>query len=148
MLHGAGGYSQDLAQAVIAALLAYPDEVNSPRRDRLAFGIARRQLALFRRDQRVRPGSPRPGATWDPSDAAVHREAVARYREVLAVLNPEDVLLLKLRHHDQAPFEQAATLLGITPAAARARYIRALQRVREEVFGTRPRTPPPGAGAG
>ncbi len=61
---------------------------------------------------------------WYESDNRLHTEINA--------LNENDREILVLRHFEELTNTEAATELGITPAAASKRYVRALERLREK----------------
>jgi RNA polymerase sigma-70 factor (ECF subfamily) len=66
-----------------------------------------------------------------PHDALEAKERAEKVRDALTQLSREDREILLLRHVDDLPFDEAACLLGITAAAARKRFGRALIRMRE-----------------
>ena len=53
-----------------------------------------------------------------------------RLQEVVDGLDPLDREILALRHYEELTNQEAAEELGITPAAASKRYIRALERLK------------------
>jgi RNA polymerase sigma-70 factor (ECF subfamily) len=65
-----------------------------------------------------------------PSQTAAARELRERVSRAVAGLPDADREVLLLRHADGLPFAEAAVLLGITPAAARKRFGRALIRLQ------------------
>jgi RNA polymerase sigma-70 factor (ECF subfamily) len=69
-----------------------------------------------------------PGPT--PSEAAAAIEMAERLRQALQQLDDDEREIILWRHFDQLRNQEIAQLLGITPAAANKRYIRALQRLR------------------
>lgn len=69
-----------------------------------------------------------PGPT--PSEAAVAAETAGRVAEALEGLPEDDREILLMRQADGLPYEEVAELLGVTPAAARQRYGRALIRLQ------------------
>lgn len=69
------------------------------------------------------------GRERSPDAEAIREE---RRRQVVAALDamsPDDREVLVLRHFEQLTAHEAATVLGITEAAARKRYLRALERI-------------------
>ncbi len=72
------------------------------------------------------------GAT-SPSRAAVRAEMQAKLHEVLQRLDAADREILALRHYEQLTNQEAAEELGISPAAASKRYVRALERLKAEL---------------
>ena len=64
-----------------------------------------------------------------PGDDAVRREQAGQVARAFAVLEPDDREVLHLRHYDGLPYEEVAAVIGITPATARKRYGRALDRL-------------------
>jgi RNA polymerase sigma-70 factor (ECF subfamily) len=71
------------------------------------------------------------GRDTRPSEAAVRAERKLRLQEALNSLDPLDREALALRHFEHLTTAEAAQVLGITPAAAGKRYLRALERLRE-----------------
>jgi len=70
------------------------------------------------------------GHDSEPPDHAERRE---EYDRVLAALNslvPMDREVLTLRHFEQLTTPEVAQTLGISPAAAAKRYLRAIERLR------------------
>lgn len=80
------------------------------------------------------------GDMTSPSMAVQRIEAVASLRAVLDGLEPIDREVLALRHFEEMSNNEVAAVLGIQPAAASKRYIRALERLRAALE--------PGAGEG
>jgi RNA polymerase sigma-70 factor (ECF subfamily) len=66
-----------------------------------------------------------------PSQAAMREEMKHRLEEALASLDPIDRDVLALRHYEQLSNRETAELLGIEPAAASKRYVRALKRMKD-----------------
>jgi RNA polymerase sigma-70 factor (ECF subfamily) len=66
-----------------------------------------------------------------PSEAAVRAERKNRLLEALDSMDPLDREALALRHFEQLTTAEAAQVLGISPAAAGKRYLRALERLRD-----------------
>ncbi|HZU37836.1 MAG TPA: sigma-70 family RNA polymerase sigma factor [Gemmataceae bacterium] len=71
------------------------------------------------------------GRDTRPSEAAVRAERAVRLQEGLNALEPLDREVLALRHFEQLSNAEAAQVLGVAPAAASKRYVRALQRLKE-----------------
>lgn len=71
------------------------------------------------------------GRDTRPSEAAVRAERKLRLQEALNGMDPLDREALALRHFEYLTITEAAQVLGITPAAAGKRYLRALERLRE-----------------
>lgn len=69
-----------------------------------------------------------PGPT--PSQAAAAAELAERLRLALEALDDDERELILWRHFEQLRNQEVARLLGVTPAAANKRYVRALQRLR------------------
>jgi RNA polymerase sigma-70 factor (ECF subfamily) len=65
-----------------------------------------------------------------PSTAAVREELKARLQQAIDALDALDREVLALRHFEQLTNAEAAQVLGIQPAAARKRHIRALKRLK------------------
>jgi RNA polymerase sigma-70 factor (ECF subfamily) len=70
-----------------------------------------------------------------PSEVAMTAERKARLQEALDGLDPLDREVLALRHFEQLSRAEAASLLGISEAAAGKRYLRALERLRGHLEG-------------
>lgn len=71
------------------------------------------------------------GDLTSPSHAATKNEAFAKLEEALAQMDPVDREVLALRHFEELSNTDTAALLGIQPAAASKRYVRALARLKE-----------------
>jgi RNA polymerase sigma-70 factor (ECF subfamily) len=69
-----------------------------------------------------------PGST--PAAQAIRRELEQRFLDALTGLDELDRETIWLRHVEQLSNVEAARLLGLTPAAAGMRYLRALRRLR------------------
>ncbi len=70
------------------------------------------------------------GDLTSPSRAAERAEAMDQLREALEGLDPTDREVLALRHFEELTNQEAAAVLGIQPAAASKRYVRALERLK------------------
>ena len=66
----------------------------------------------------------------DPLRRLVREELRERVKATLTQLDPIDQEILLLRHLEQLPMTQCAAVLNITLAAAKKRYIRAMDRLR------------------
>ena len=66
-----------------------------------------------------------------PSLAAQRGEALMQLREALDALEGTDREVLALRHFEDLSNAEVAALLGIRPAAASKRYVRALERLKD-----------------
>ena len=71
------------------------------------------------------------GDITSPSEAAARAESERALREALDAMPAPDREILCLRHFEQLGNAEAAHELGIEPAAASKRYIRALRRLGE-----------------
>ena len=71
------------------------------------------------------------GREPSPSEAAGQIEQRRRLQEALDRMNPLDREVLALRHFEQLTNAETAQVLGLDPAAASKRYVRALQRIKE-----------------
>jgi RNA polymerase sigma-70 factor (ECF subfamily) len=80
-----------------------------------------------------------------PSRAAARGEVQAGVRRAVDALEPLDREILCLRHFEQLDNQQAAEALGIAPAAASKRYVRALVRLRESLATQGLDAPPSGS---
>jgi RNA polymerase sigma-70 factor (ECF subfamily) len=70
------------------------------------------------------------GPIDSPSFAAMRDERRAILVETLETMEPDEREILTLRHFDGLNSVESAELLGITPAAASKRYIRAIKRLQ------------------
>jgi len=66
-----------------------------------------------------------------PSFAAARGEARERLHAAVEQLEPADREVLVLRHFEELDNAETASVLGVAPAAASKRYVRALVRLRE-----------------
>ncbi len=66
-----------------------------------------------------------------PSTAAARNECLARLERALEQLDPLDREVLALRHFEELGNAETAELLGIQPAAASKRYVRALAKLKD-----------------
>ncbi len=66
-----------------------------------------------------------------PSEAVVRAERFAMLENALAQMDALDREVLMLRHFEEMSNTETATVLGIQPAAASKRYVRALHRLKE-----------------
>jgi RNA polymerase sigma-70 factor (ECF subfamily) len=74
-----------------------------------------------------------------PAAATIRRELEARFLAALDQLDDEDAEIVLMRHHEQLTNSEAAQALGVSPAAAGMRHLRALRRLRA-ILGERPST--------
>ena len=65
-----------------------------------------------------------------PTQAAIRAEMQLRLQEALNSMDPIDREVVVLRHFEELGNIEAAQVLGIEPAAASKRYIRAIRRLR------------------
>jgi RNA polymerase sigma-70 factor (ECF subfamily) len=65
-----------------------------------------------------------------PSQRLLRREARERVRAALMLLAPADREVLELRHLEQLSVAETAAVLGTSTGAAKARHLRAVQRLR------------------
>jgi RNA polymerase sigma-70 factor (ECF subfamily) len=70
------------------------------------------------------------GDFTSPSQAAQREETMAHLREAIDRLDAIDREILALRHFEELSNQEVSTLLGIQPAAASKRYVRALERLK------------------
>jgi RNA polymerase sigma-70 factor (ECF subfamily) len=71
------------------------------------------------------------GREPSPSHAAVQAEAKARIEAALERMEEMDREVIALRHFEQLSSREAAEVLGIRHDAARKRYLRAVEKLRE-----------------
>jgi RNA polymerase sigma-70 factor (ECF subfamily) len=62
-------------------------------------------------------------------------ELKVRVQEALNGMDPHDREVLFLRHFEELSNAEAVQVLGIKPSAAVNRYVRALERVKDEFQG-------------
>ncbi len=75
------------------------------------------------------------GDLTSPSQAAQRAETMGQLQQALDGLEPMDREVLALRHFEELSNQETAAVLGIQPAAASKRYVRALERLREALAG-------------
>jgi len=143
---GVSDVVQDVLLEASQRLRAYLDDPQMPfalwlkrlADDRIIDLHRRNVLAAKRSLEREQP-APSHGGTFGaaldpaltPAAALLRQELHERFLDALALLDETDREVLCLRHFDQLPSSQVATALGLTPAAAGMRYLRALRRLRE-----------------
>ncbi len=71
------------------------------------------------------------GSGTSPSHAAARTESFARLEEALDRMDALDREVLALRHFEELSNTDTAEILGIQPAAASKRYVRALARLKQ-----------------
>jgi len=71
------------------------------------------------------------GSGTSPSHAAARTEAFSRLEAALNQMDPLDREVLALRHFEELSNTETASVLGIQPAAASKRYVRALARLKQ-----------------
>jgi RNA polymerase sigma-70 factor (ECF subfamily) len=114
-------------------------------------GVHRHHLGVQardpRREERRRPAGLGPDPTsssladrlvadvTSPSGQAIRGERQASVEQALEALGPLDREVLVLRHFEAMSNEEAATMLGVAPAAAAKRYFRALGRMQAVLEG-------------
>jgi RNA polymerase sigma-70 factor, ECF subfamily len=74
-----------------------------------------------------------------PAAATIQKELELRFLSALDQLDDEDAEIVLMRHHEQLTNSEAAQALGLSPAAAGMRHLRALRRLRV-ILGERPST--------
>jgi RNA polymerase sigma-70 factor (ECF subfamily) len=81
-----------------------------------------------------RSSGPEPAADWtSPSGQAAANEEAARLEEGLARLPEPYRRVIEWRHREQCSFREIGARLGRTPNAARMLWVRAVERLREEL---------------
>jgi RNA polymerase sigma-70 factor, ECF subfamily len=70
------------------------------------------------------------GRLTSPTHAALRAEMQLRLQEALNTMDPLDREVVVLRHFEELSNTEAAEVLGIQPAAASKRYIRAIRRLK------------------
>lgn len=71
------------------------------------------------------------GGLTSPSHAAQRNETLTLLEDALSRMDPLDREVLALRHFEELSNSDTAALLGIQPAAASKRYVRALARLKQ-----------------
>ena len=71
------------------------------------------------------------GRGSSPSQAAMRTEALIQVEQALDALDPLDREVLAMRHFEELSNAEVAEALGIQPAAASKRYVRALARLKD-----------------
>ena len=71
------------------------------------------------------------GSGTSPSNAAARTESFGRLEEALEQMDALDREVLALRHFEELGNADTAEILGIQPAAASKRYVRALARLKQ-----------------
>lgn len=71
------------------------------------------------------------GQLTSPSEAAIKAEELERMHAALESMNETDREILALRHFEQLSNADVAQIIGIKPAAASNRYIRAITKLGE-----------------
>ena len=77
------------------------------------------------------------GSELTPAAAAIRQELQARFLVAIEQLDDDDREIVLMRHFEQLGNSEAATALGMTPAAAGMRHLRALRKLRA-ILGERP----------
>jgi RNA polymerase sigma-70 factor, ECF subfamily len=75
------------------------------------------------------------GRLTSPSQAAIRAELRLRLQEALNGMDSIDREVLVLRHFEELSNSETAEILGLLPAAASNRYVRALKRLRSILEG-------------
>ncbi len=85
-----------------------------------------------------RPEAPagHPTGVADPSGDALDLER-EELEHALAVLEPSDAEVVRLKHFDQLTFDDIARALGMTPKMAKTRYYRGLASLQRELGARR-----------
>ncbi|MGH7200399.1 MAG: sigma-70 family RNA polymerase sigma factor [Planctomycetaceae bacterium] len=65
-----------------------------------------------------------------PAAENIRKELAARFETALAQLDEDDREIILMRHYEHLGNNEAAQALGLTPAAAGMRHLRALRRLR------------------
>ena len=65
-----------------------------------------------------------------PAAASIRRELESRFLRALGELNEDDREIVMMRHYEHLSNSDVATALGLSPAAAGMRYLRALRKLR------------------
>lgn len=73
------------------------------------------------------------GQLTSPSQTAMKTEMRLRLQEVLDCMDEIDREVIALRHFEQLNSQEVADVLGMSKSGASSRYIRAIQRLKEEL---------------
>ena len=68
-----------------------------------------------------------------PAAASIRQELQLRFREAIERLGEDDREIVLMRHFEQLTNSEAAQALGLTPAAAGMRHLRALRRLKDQL---------------
>ena len=72
-------------------------------------------------------------AELTPAAASIRQELQLRFREAIERLGEDDREIVLMRHFEQLTNSEAAQALGLTPAAAGMRHLRALRRLKDQL---------------
>ena len=72
-------------------------------------------------------------AELTPVAASIRRELQLKYHEAIEELAEDDRDILLMRHFEQLTNSEAAEALGLSPAAAGMRHLRALRRLKDQL---------------
>lgn len=115
--------------------------------DRMIDVHRRHKLAARRSvDREARPESQASPSSFDlikhlqddaltPATAAIRKEIEERFLAALEHLSDDDREVLLMRHFEHLSNGDVATILGLTPATAGMRYLRAIRRLRAVLEG-------------
>lgn len=115
--------------------------------DRMIDAHRRHKLAARRSvDREVRPESQGNSSSFDllqhiadaeltPATAAISNELEERFLSAIDILSEDDREVLLMRHFEHLGNGEIATILGLTPATAGMRYLRAIRRLRAVLEG-------------
>lgn len=96
--------------------------------------LLRRRMAEARRDATLRDAERTRDAPAGPLERSAMSEQADRVRDAVAALPEIDRQIIQLRVRGEG-FPAIAEALGITHDAARQRFVRAIQSLRDQVFG-------------
>lgn len=95
-----------------------------------AIDLLRRRLASQTREHAAAIRESTHATHTNPANSSTPLPDLSELTQALASLSPDDQLLLRLRSHSSASFEQLAASLGGTPDSLYGRARRALARLR------------------
>ena len=72
-------------------------------------------------------------AELTPAAASIRRELQLRFHEAIEDLVEDDREILLMRHFEQLTNSETAEALGLSPAAAGMRHLRALRRLKGQL---------------
>jgi RNA polymerase sigma-70 factor (ECF subfamily) len=128
--------AEDLAQDCVWHIFRHLNQFDGANFTAWAYTILRRKLADHFRRHRIPCVPLEDGDLNEPvpeaaNDGLLDQAAQSALEEALAALTADERKVLELRHGREAvPYEDLARELGVSPGAARARYVRAREKLK------------------